>query len=154
MLWTLSGERAVSAQDVANVDYLPVAYCDLMLKPDEYDGRRVSVYASYRYGFEWQELLCMRCSSLGRTWLEFPTEPPEGMRRVLRKAPRWQGTLNGTFKGVFRAAPRSFGDGGYRFQLDLELLTDVKVISRSGGVPESLKESERKRLCAGGSIGR
>ena len=68
------------------------------------------------------------------------------MKMALRRAPKGQGTLNGTFQGIFRAMPGAFGDGGYKFQLELEKVTGIEVISRSGGVPEVLNESERRRL--------
>jgi hypothetical protein len=126
----------------------------LIKRPSEYDGKRVSVYATYAYGFEWQELYGMKCRGGGKTWLEFPADPPKEMKRALRQAPKGQGTLNGRFSGIFRAKPGAFGDGGYKFQLVLESVTDVQVISRSGGAPEALTEAERKRLCDGGSVDR
>lgn len=137
----------VGSLNGSSVDYDEVAYCDLVHDPARYDGKRVTVSASYRYGFEWQELYCLTCQGAGRTWLEFPQDPPPEMKRAFKGTPKGQGTLNATFRGVFQAKPGSFGDGGYKFRLVLEDLSAVKVVSRSGGVPEVLIETERRRLC-------
>jgi len=126
----------------------------LVKKPSVYDGKRVTVYSTYAYGFEWQELYAMKCRGNGKTWLEYPSDPPKEMKRALRRAPKGQGTLNGRFSGVFEATPGAFGDGGYKFRLVLESVTDVEIISRSGGAPEVLMESERRRLCDGESVER
>ena len=130
-----------------------MAFRDLIERPNEYDGRRVSVNATYAYGFEWQEMYCMKCRGGGKTWLELPPTGTRAMRRALRKVPKWQGTLNARFKGVFHAKSGAFGDGGYRFQFVLEAVTDVNIISRSGGAPESLTKAERARLCQGDKLG-
>ena len=154
VLWMAPSGRPVLSQTVSKEEYVPVAFCDLVERPAEYDGRRVSVYATYRYGFEWQEIYCMKCRGGDKTWPEFPPDSPQEMRRALRRAPKGQGTLNGTFKGAFQSQPGAFGDGGYRFQLVLESVTNVEVISRSSGAPEALTEAERKRLCHGEAAGR
>lgn len=138
--------RPILSQPLSRGAYLPVAYCDLIERPAEFDGKRIAVFASYRYGYEWQEIYLLTCREGGKTWLEFPSEPPKEMKRAFRMTPKSQGTLNGTFAGVFHSKPGAFGDGGYKFQLALETVTDVRVVSSSGGAPETLKEAERKRL--------
>ena len=52
-------------------DHAAMSYCELLRHPKEYDGKDVVVRASYRYGFEWQEMFCLDCRRLGKTWLEF-----------------------------------------------------------------------------------
>jgi hypothetical protein len=146
-LLLLSWLGIVASPNSGSGDYAEVAYCDLVRDAARYDGKRVRVSASYRYGFEWQEIYCVTCRDAGKTWLEFPQDPPKGMKRALKGAPKGQGTLNAIFKGVFQAKPGSFGDGGYKFRLVLEYVSAVHVVSRSGGVPDVLTETERHRLC-------
>lgn len=123
-----------------------VSFCDLIKEPGKFDGRVVELEASYRYGFEWQELFCSSCRGTPRVWLNLGEEPSKTLARELRRLPKHQGTINGTFKGVFRGKPSAYGDGGYKFQLDLSALTGVEVVSKSGAVPERLAVAERKRL--------
>lgn len=125
-----------------------VSFCDLIKEPDKFDGRTVTLKASYRYGFEWQELFCVSCRGAARVWLDLGEEPSKTLARGLRRLPKHLGTVNGTFTGVFRGKASAYGDGGYKFQLDLSALTGVDVVSKSGAVPESLTTAERKRLCS------
>src|SRR3712207_4532748 len=62
---------------------LAVAYCDMLANAQDYDGKEVSVRASYRYGFEWQELFCIECRNLGKTWLDFDQDNPQYFRAAL-----------------------------------------------------------------------
>jgi hypothetical protein len=143
---TIGYAPALRAQEHA---YLPVSYCELVQKPMDYDGKKVAVRASYRYGFEWQEMFCMRCRAARKTWLEFEAGAAAGVRHALAKAPHDQGTLNATFYGIFRGVRGPYGDGGYDFKFDLTSATAVEVVSRQGWVPERLTHNEQKKLCQG-----
>jgi hypothetical protein len=123
--------------------------CELLNRPQVFDGKRVSVRASYRYGFEWQEVYCLQCRHLGKVWLAIPPEVPKAAQKSLNRLPKNQGTINATFTGVFHGSRSAFGDGGYQFQLDLERLEQVDVVSKSGAVPEALPDTERAKVCQG-----
>jgi hypothetical protein len=131
---------------LCSAQYLKVDYCDLVANPTAYDGKRVDVIGTFRYGFEWQELYCLKCRGSEKTWVGFPNDPTKGVNRVLRSIPKGMGTVNATFRGVFHGNG-GFGDGGYRFLLQVEAIEGAVVISRSGAVPEALKASERRRVC-------
>src|SRR5258706_4902408 len=103
--------QALAMETSPEQDYLHVAYCDLVRNPAGYDGKKVSVQATYRYGFEWQEIYCVECRASAKTWLEFPGDPPTQIKKALKGVPQYQGTLNATFRGVFHSCG-SFGDGG------------------------------------------
>jgi hypothetical protein len=147
------GERAkAKAQHHSEVEmegYQPVSYCELMRHPKEYDGKSVAVRTTYRYGFEWQEMFCVKCRDQGKTWLEFAAETSSAVRRALGKAPRHQGTLNATFFGTFRGTKGPYGDGGYAFRFDLRSVKGVEVVSKNGWTPERLSANEQKKLCQG-----
>lgn len=127
--------------------YPQVSYCDLISHPQEYDGKQVAVRASYRYGFEFQEMFCLKCRGQGKTWLEFGFEAAPNVRRALRKAPNDHGTVNAVFYGTFRGRRGPYGDGGYAYKLDLEFLKDVKVVYREGMAPDLLPSNVQKQLC-------
>jgi hypothetical protein len=135
--------------DTDTASYTPVSYCELIRHPAEYDGKRVAVRATYRYGFEWQELFGLKCRDTGKTWLEFETETAATVRRALSKAPQHQGTLNATFYGTFRGTKGPYGDGGYPFRFDVKSVRAVEVVSKDGWAPERLSASEQQKLCQG-----
>jgi hypothetical protein len=128
--------------------YVSVSYCDLVRRPYEYDGKGVAVWATYRYGFEWQELFCVKCRGDRKTWLEFVEMPPD-VHRALSLAPRHEGTLNATFQGTFRGTGGPFGDGGYAFGFDVRSVRGIEVVSRKGWAPQRLSTAEQGKLCQG-----
>ena len=128
--------------------YVAVSYCDLMRNPRDFHGKRVAVAATYRYGFEWQELFCLACRS-DRTWLEFPREPVQPIK--FQKAPREQGTINATFYGTFVGQRGSYGDGGFQYRFDLDFIRNDRLVSKSGSDPNALPPEVRARVCQGKS---
>jgi hypothetical protein len=148
----LAAGKTAKAQGTSQANtagYSPVSYCELIRHPKDYDGKKVAVRATYRYGFEWQELFGVKCRDQGRTWLEFGADSASATRRALAKAPNHQGTLNATFYGTFQASKGPFGDGGYAFKFDVQSVKAVEVISKDGWAPERLSTSEQQRLCQG-----
>ena len=59
-----------SANSVAHEHFSKVDYCDLIRHASDYDGKAVAVKATYRYGFEWQELYCVGCAAPSKIWLD------------------------------------------------------------------------------------
>src|SRR5215813_13785653 len=58
---------------VATYAQTPAKFCDLLRNPEKYRDQRVKVRATFRYGFEWQQLYCLDCLDKGRAWLWLPT---------------------------------------------------------------------------------
>ncbi len=143
--WMTASTQRESNQEIEG--YTQVSYCDLIRNLKEYEHRRVAVSASYRYGFEWQELFCMRCRDQGKTWLEFNEKTANAVRRSLRKAPPDHGIINATFYGILDGSNGPYGDGGYSYRFDVELVKDVEVVYRDGRAPELLPADVQKRLC-------
>jgi len=144
------GGDAVKYSDQSDkelVGYTQVKYCDLVSHPNKYDGKQVAVSASYRYGFEWQELFCLKCGGDGKTWLEFNEKTLDNTSRSLRKAPRNQGIINAVFYGTFGGTKGPYGDGSYPYRFDVNFVRDVKVVSRDGWHPNSLNPDVQKQLC-------
>lgn len=124
-----------------------ISFGELISRPKDFDGKRITVRATYRYGFEWQELYCVPSRTTVKVWLAIPPELPKPVQKVLKRLPKHQGTVNATFTGLFHGERSAFGDGGYQFQLDLEKLDQVQIVSKSGAVPEALIPSEQARVC-------
>jgi len=125
-------------------------FCDVMNDPGKYDGKEITVSATYMYGFEWQELLCLDCHHVGKTWLEFDEDDAGKLKKALKKAPKTTGTINAIFSGIFKSSGGPYGDGGYRYQFIVKRLSHVEVIYKNGLSVEALPPSARRRVC--GSI--
>lgn len=143
--WITARTQSKSNQELEG--YTQVSYCDLIRNLKEYENKRVAVSASYRYGFEWQELFCMKCRGQGKTWLEFNEKTADAVRHALRKAPRDHGIINATFYGTLDGSNGPYGDGGYSYRFDVESIKDVKVVYRDGRAPELLPADVQKQLC-------
>lgn len=125
----------------------PTKIEELLQSPADFDGKRVTFRATYRYGFEWQELYCTQIRSKTRIWLSIPNVLSRRAKQALRRLPKNQGTVNAVFTGTFHGRRSAYGDGGYQYQLDLEAIEQVEVISKSGAIPEALPMGEQKRIC-------
>ena len=123
-----------------------ISFCDLLKNPEKYDGKEVTVRATYRYGFEWQELFCLNCRNIGKTWLEIG-DITKKSEKILKKFPNDDGTITALFTGIFQSSKGSFGDGGYRFRFMLKEISKAKLLTKSGADPQQLPDNIRKRVC-------
>lgn len=127
-----------------------IAFCDLLHDPQAFNGKEVTVRATYRYGYEWSQLYCLDCLDKGRAWLSIPADVDEKTIKALKHAPKWAGTVNVTVHGVFMSGG-TFGHlNGYRYQFVADSVTDVAIIVKG---MKSLKEEEaaEKRWACGGT---
>jgi hypothetical protein len=112
-----------------------LGYCELVENASKYSGSRVTVMAVYNYGYEWQEMLCMECRADGKTWLEFNTDAAKRIKKQMKKAPQGQGIVSGRFTGVFHATGGPYGDGSYKFEFEVEEVSDLRVLVRDWKSP-------------------
>jgi hypothetical protein len=78
-----------------------VKFCDLLRNPEKYGDQQVNVRASFRFGFEWQQLYCLDCIDKGKAWLELPNDLDDESERAFKKMPKGAGIVNLTVVGVF-----------------------------------------------------
>lgn len=136
-----------------NNNLMTVEYCDLVKNPEKYDGKEVAVRATYRYGFEWQEMFCLDCRDMGKTWLEIDEDNiTKKSKKILKKFPKDDGTINALFTGTFDSSKGSYGDGGYRFRFVLKEISQAKLLTKSGGDPKQLPDDTRKKVCGAAAI--
>jgi hypothetical protein len=137
--------------DIDREKYISIPYCQLIERSNEYDGKKVVVRGSYRYGEEWQELFGLKCRTK-KTYLEYEPETEEAesaITRSLKKTPHYQGTINATFYGTFKTKNGSFGDGSYDFKFIAEYVENVEIVSKEGWVPEKLPDNLQLKMCQG-----
>lgn len=123
-----------------------VAFCDLVTNPAKYNSKEITTRATYRYGFEWQEVFCLSCEGESKVWLEFSEDLNEKSEAALRKAPKDHGVINAVFTGTFRTMG-PYGDGGYRFELEVKDVKNVEVVSKDIKHQSLLPSNVRKRMC-------
>lgn len=126
-----------------------VRFCDLLRSPETYNGKQVTIRATYRYGFEWQQLYCLDCLEQGKAWLELPSDLDDGSLQALKHAPKYAGIVNITVRGMFRSGG-SFGHlNGYRYELVAEKVTNVTVVLKGMKGPLEERKAEQKWACGG-----
>jgi hypothetical protein len=114
----------------------PLTLCDLIRNPEKYNGKEVTIRATYRYGFEWSELYCLNCLGQGKAWLAMPTALQETSARSLKRMPKGAGIVNVTVQGVFISG-RTFGhSNAYRYKIEPSKISDVVVLQKGMKSPE------------------
>jgi len=128
----------------------PVRFCDLLSNPDEYNGKEVTVRATYRYGFEWQELYCLDCLDKGRAWLELPYDPDDDAAvKSLKRAPKGAGIVNITVQGVFVSGGHFGHMNGYKYKFVAHKVSEMAVVLKGMKSPSEEKKAEERWACGG-----
>jgi hypothetical protein len=123
-------------------------FCDLLRNPDKYDGQLVKVRATFRYGFEWQQLYCLDCLDKGKAWLHLPIDLDDKSEKASKKMPKGAGIVNLTVVGIFHFG-KSYGHlNGYRYELIAQEIGDVAVIQK--GMKDIAEEKKAEQQCACG----
>lgn len=107
-----------------------LSYCEMISDPSRYDGKDVTIQASYRYEFETMELFCLGCRDRGKTWVIFDKDLSKQDQNELAKAPKGSGIINAMFTGTFQSSNGMYGHlGGYKFQFIVKSISKVEVVS-------------------------
>lgn len=125
-----------------------LTFCDLIRSPEKYNGKMVSIRATYRYGFEWSELYCLDCLDRGKAWMDLPVTLKDTSAKSLKKMPKGAGIVNLTVQGVF-VSGGSFGhSNAYRYKIEPTQITDLVVLQK--GLKSSEEEEKLEKRCACG----
>jgi hypothetical protein len=126
-----------------------VTFCDLVRNPEEFNGKEVTIRATHRYGFEWEELYCLDCLEKGKAWLEIPVDIDNSSQQALKRAPKGAGIINLTVTGTFMSGSTYGHSNGYRHKFVAKRISDVSVILKGMKSPEEEKEAEKHWACGG-----
>jgi hypothetical protein len=128
----------------------PTTFCDLLRNPEKYDGKEVTVRATWRYGFEWSQFYCLDCLDKGRAWLEMPSDLDDVSTKILSRKPKGAGIVNLTVQGVFMSGGHFGHLNAYPYQLVARRVSNVAVVL--SGMKDAAKEKEaEKRWACGGA---
>jgi hypothetical protein len=126
-----------------------VSFCDLVRSPEKYDGKVVSIRATYRYGFEWQQLYCIDCLDRGKAWLEIPPDLDNTSDKALRRAPKGAGIVNLTVQGVFVSGGRLGHMNGCPYKFVVHKVRDVAVVLKGMRELAEEEKAEKQWACGG-----
>ena len=146
-LWKCSSGKI--SQDGEGEHIIPIAFCDLLRNPQKYNGQKVTVRATWRYGFEWSQLYCLDCLDNGKAWLDRASDLDEASERALKKTPKGAGIVNLTVEGVFRS-DGTFGHlNGYRYEIVPSKISHISVIQKGAKSAAEDQKAERRWACGG-----
>jgi len=136
------------SESVADSD-ARISFCDLVRNPGKVNGKEVTIRATHRYGFEWEELYCLDCLDKGKAWLEIPADIDDASQKALKRAPKGAGIINLTVSGTFMSGSTYGHLNGYRYKFVAKKITDVSVILKGMKSPAEEKEAEKHWACGG-----
>jgi hypothetical protein len=129
-----------------------VELCEVLRNSEFYEGKQITVRASFRLGRKERQLFCMACIE-GRVWMReiLPSggEIAPGLKKLndLIQENDKGITLNGIFTGAFRG-PGVYGLlGAFTYQIDVQEVREIEVIYSAGPDPEDLPKEIQKKAC-------
>jgi hypothetical protein len=124
-------------------------FCDLLKNPEKYNGKEVTVRATWRYGFEWSQFYCLDCLDEGKAWLEVPSDLDDASMKALRRIPKGAGIVNITAQGVFMSDGHFGHLNGYPYKFVARKVSHVAVILSGMKKAAEEKEAEKQWACGG-----
>lgn len=114
-----------------------------------YNGKEVTVRATYKYGFEWHTLYCLDCLDKGKAWLELPVDLDGASVKALKRAPNGAGTVNLTVQGLFMSGAHYGQENMYRYKFVAHKVSNVVVVIRGMKPLEEEEKAEKRWACGG-----
>jgi hypothetical protein len=130
-----------------------VELCEVLRNSEFYEGKQITVRATFRLGRKQSQLFCMACIDEGSVWMReiLPSggEIAPGLKKLndLILENDKGITVNGVFTGTFRG-PGVYGRlGAFTYQIDVQEVSEIEVIYSAGPDPEDLPKEIQKRAC-------
>lgn len=135
-------------------DRLPrMELCEVLRDSEFYNGKQVTVRATFRLGKKQSQLYCMACMEGGRVWMReiLPSsgEVAPGLRKLndLILENETGITVNGIFTGTFRGASQYGRLGAFTYQIDVQEVSEIEMVFATGIDPEDLSREMQKKVC-------
>ncbi len=126
----------------------PTTFCDLVKNPERYDGKEVTVRATWGKGYEWSVLYCLGCSNRGSVMLELRAQLDDASKDIVRQVPMYA-TANVTVQGLFMSHGPYGPKKEYQFQLVARHLSDAAIVWSGDPYSEEGKKAVKKSGCGG-----
>lgn len=145
----LTGIVIVAAMLIPSKPLQPdISFCELLKNPEQYNGKEVTVRATWRYGYEWSDFYCLDCLDQGKTWLQVPSNLDDASTKALRRIPK-AGIVNITVRGIFMSNGHFGHLNGYPYQLVTQRVSNAAVILSGMKDAAQEKQAEKKWACGG-----
>lgn len=132
---------------------LRVNLCEVLRNSEFYEGKPITVRATFRLGRKQSQLFCMACMDEGRVWMReiLPSggEIAPGLKKLndLIQENEKGITVNGVFTGTFRG-PGVYGRlGAFTYQIEVQEVREIEVIYNAGPDPEDLPKEIKEKAC-------
>ncbi|HKD79675.1 MAG TPA: hypothetical protein VKH81_08275 [Candidatus Angelobacter sp.] len=132
---------------------LRVELCEVLRNSEFYEGKQITVRATFRLGRKQSQLFCMACIDGGWVWMRevLPAsgEIAPGLKALndLIQENEKGIMVNGVFTGTFRG-PGVYGRlGAFTYQIDVQEVREIELISHAGPDPEDLSAAMKKKVC-------
>jgi hypothetical protein len=129
-----------------------VELCEVLRNSEFYEGKQITVRATFRLGRKERQLFCMACID-GRVWMReiLPSggEIAPGLKKLndLIQENEKGIIVNGIFTGTFRG-PGVYGLlGAFTYQIDVQEVRQIEVIYSAGPDPQDLPKEIQKKAC-------
>jgi len=132
---------------------VPQELCEVLRDSEFYNGKQVTVRATFRLGRKQSQLYCMACIDGGRVWMRelLPArgEVAPGLKKLndLILENEKGITVNGIFTGTFRGAGQYGRLGAFTYQIDVQEVSEIELVSATGIDPEDLAKEMMKKVC-------
>jgi len=132
---------------------VPQELCEVLRDSEFYNGKQVTVRATFRLGRKQSQLYCMACIDGGRVWMRelLPArgEVAPGLKKLndLILENEKGITVNGIFTGTFRGAGQYGRLGAFTYQIDVQEVGEIEFVSATGIDPEDLSKEIMKKVC-------
>lgn len=130
-----------------------VELCKVLRNSEFYEGKQITVRATFRLGRKERQLFCMACLDEGRVWMReiLPSggEIAPGLKKLndLMQENEKGITVNGIFTGTF-LGPGVYGRlGAFTYQINVQEVRDIEVIYSAGPDPEDLPKEIQEKAC-------
>jgi hypothetical protein len=128
----------------------PTSFCDLMRNPEKYNGKEVTVRATWRYEFEQSQFYCIDCSLKEMTWLDvWPSKLDDESTKAFHQIPKGHGIVNITVQGTFQSGDHFGHLGAYSYQITVHKISNVSVVSNTTKGIAGEQEAEKRWACGG-----
>jgi hypothetical protein len=124
------------------------AFCDLLRNPEKYNGKEVTVRATWSKGPEWSALYCLGCPDKSSVWLDVRTELDDASKKALRQVPM-PATANLTVQGVFMSGGLYGHRNQYQYQLVARKVNDAAIVWSGAPFTAEEKETVKQWGCGG-----
>lgn len=119
-------ETKPSSQTSQETTPTKVTLCQLLSKPEQYNGKEVVVRAQYNHGFEWSALHSPECfSQTNLVWLDLSQVKNKASLKTLGGF-EMTDTFELTVQGIFVSGKRYGHLGSYRYQIIAKELSDIQ----------------------------